>query len=75
MASSISWTPAQNKLFEDALALYDEDSPNRWQNIAKMVGKSVEEVKRHYEILMEDVERIEKGQVPIPPYGTNSKKT
>ncbi|KAF7828870.1 Protein RADIALIS-like 1 [Senna tora] len=67
-----SWTPTQNKLFEKALALYDMDAADRWQNVAKTVGKSVEEVKRHYEILKEDVERIEHGQVPFPPYSKNT---
>ncbi|KAI4327610.1 hypothetical protein L6164_020049 [Bauhinia variegata] len=73
MASS--WTPRQNKLFEKALALYDKETPDRWQNVAKVVGKSVEEVRRHYEILEEDVERIEHGQVPLPRYRTNSNNT
>lgn len=65
-----SWTPKQNKLFEKALALYDKDTPDRWQNIAKAVGggKSVDEVKRHYEILIEDLRHIESGRVPIPNY-------
>ncbi|KAL2348526.1 hypothetical protein Fmac_002526 [Flemingia macrophylla] len=63
-----SWTPRQNKLFEDALATYDRETHDRWQNVARAVGKSVEEVKRHYEILKEDVRRIERGQVPFPNY-------
>ncbi|XP_031278646.1 protein RADIALIS-like 4 [Pistacia vera] len=65
-----SWTPKQNKLFEKALALYDKDTPDRWQNIAKAVGggKSVDEVKRHYEILIEDLKHIESGRIPIPNY-------
>lgn len=71
MASS-SWTPRQNKLFERALALYDRETPDRWQNVAREVGKSVEEVKRHYEILKEDVKRIEHGQVPYPHYNNHS---
>ncbi|KAI5402455.1 Protein RADIALIS-like 6 [Lathyrus oleraceus] len=67
MASS--WTPKQNKLFEKALAKFDKDTPDRWQNVAKAVGgKSVEEVKRHYEILLEDLKHIESGHVPIPNY-------
>ena len=70
MASS--WTPRQNKLFEQALALYDRDTPDRWQNVARVVGRSVEDVKRHYEILKEDVERIEHGRVPFPRYKNNS---
>nr|KYP44761.1 hypothetical protein KK1_033739 [Cajanus cajan] len=64
-----TWTRLQNKQFERALALYDEDTPDRWQNIAKEVGnKSVEEVKRHYAILLEDLSSIESGHVPIPDY-------
>lgn len=67
--SSSSWTPRQNKLFEKALAVYDKDTPDRWQNIARAVGgKSAEEVKRHYEILIEDLRHIESGNVPFPNY-------
>ncbi|XP_028964751.1 protein RADIALIS-like 5 [Malus domestica] len=46
---SSSWTPKQNKLFEKALALYDKETPERWQNVAKAVGgnKTAEEVKKH----------------------------
>ncbi|KAL4615777.1 protein RADIALIS-like 4 [Castanea sativa] len=71
--SSSSWTPEQNKRFEKALALYDKDTPDRWQNVAKAVGgnKTTEEVKRHYEILLEDLRHIESGLVPIPKYRSN----
>ncbi|KAJ7967313.1 Protein RADIALIS-like [Quillaja saponaria] len=71
-----SWTPKQNKVFEKALALYDKDTPDRWQNVAKAVGgKSAEEVKRHYEILLEDLRHIESGHIPIPNYrSTGSSK-
>ncbi|XP_038715352.1 protein RADIALIS-like 3 [Tripterygium wilfordii] len=68
-SSSSSWTTKQNKQFEKALALYDKDTPDRWQNVAKAVGgKSPEEVKRHYEILIKDVREIESGRVPFPNY-------
>ncbi|KAK7372393.1 hypothetical protein VNO80_05771 [Phaseolus coccineus] len=64
-----SWTRMQNKQFESALALYDQDTPDRWQNIARILGdKSAEEVKKHYEILLEDLRHIESGRVPIPSY-------
>ena len=67
--SLTSWTPKQNKVFEKALALYDKDTPDRWHNVAKAVGgKSAEEVKRHYEILIKDVREIESGRVPFPNY-------
>ncbi|KAG9449661.1 hypothetical protein H6P81_009626 [Aristolochia fimbriata] len=71
-SSASSWTPKQNKLFEKALAVYDRDTPDRWQNVARAVGgKSADEVKRHYEILIEDVKYIESGQVPFPKYTSN----
>ncbi|PIN07095.1 hypothetical protein CDL12_20338 [Handroanthus impetiginosus] len=71
-SSSSSWTPMQNKKFEKALAVYDKDTPDRWQKIARAVGgKSAEEVKRHYEILVEDLKQIESGDVPFPNYKSN----
>ncbi|XP_056177395.1 protein RADIALIS-like 5 [Syzygium oleosum] len=68
--NSSSWTPMQNKMFERALALYDKDTPDRWHNVARAVGgnKSAEEVKRHYDILVQDLMHIESGQVPLPKY-------
>uniref|UniRef100_M0ZWJ6 Myb family transcription factor n=1 Tax=Solanum tuberosum TaxID=4113 RepID=M0ZWJ6_SOLTU len=64
-----SWTSRQNKKFEEALALYDRDTPDRWHNIARCVGgKSAAEVKRHYGVLVKDIMQIENGQVPLPNY-------
>ncbi|XP_073120208.1 protein RADIALIS-like 6 [Henckelia pumila] len=65
-----SWTTQENKLFEKALARFDKDTPDRWQNVAGAVGggKSAEEVKRHFDILIEDLRRIESGRIPIPNY-------
>ncbi|GJW61246.1 RADIALIS-like protein 1 [Tanacetum coccineum] len=57
-----SWTTKQNKAFEKALAVFDKDTPDRWHNVAKAVGgKTAEEVKQHYEVLVEDVKHIESG--------------
>lgn len=68
-SSSSSWTFKQNKMFERALAVYDKDTPDRWDNVANAVGdKTVEEVKRHYDILVEDIINIELGRVPLPNY-------
>lgn len=62
-----TWTTKENKAFEKALAVYDQDTPDRWLNVAKAVGgKTAEEVKRHYELLVEDVKFIESGRVPFP---------
>ncbi|XVE56063.1 hypothetical protein DITRI_Ditri03aG0206900 [Diplodiscus trichospermus] len=67
--SNSYWTPKQNKLFEKALAVYDKDTPDRWQKVAAAVGdKSPEEVRRRYEILVTDVMYIDSGQIPIPNY-------
>ncbi|CAN6477981.1 unnamed protein product [Victoria cruziana] len=68
--SSSSWTSKQNKSFERALAVFDKDTPDRWKNVAAMVGggKTAEEVKCHYELLTEDVKSIESGHWPPPSY-------
>ncbi|KAJ4851468.1 hypothetical protein Tsubulata_014137 [Turnera subulata] len=64
-----AWSAEKNKLFEDALAIYDKDTPDRWQKIAKVVGGTTEEeVKKKYEILLHDVYRIESDKVPLPNY-------
>ncbi|KAI4320985.1 hypothetical protein MLD38_034412 [Melastoma candidum] len=70
MSSGSSWTVKQNKMFENALAVYDKETPDRWQNLARAVGgnKSADEVKRHYEMLVEDVKQIESGKIPLPNY-------
>ncbi|PKI63657.1 hypothetical protein CRG98_015945 [Punica granatum] len=72
-SDSRTWTTEQNKLFENALAVHDRETPNRWQDIAKAVGgTSVNEVKRWYEILQRDIELIESDKIPIPKYRTSS---
>lgn len=70
--SGSNWTQRQNKQFEEALATFDRDTPDRWHNIARAVGgKSAEEVKRHYDVLVKDIMQIESDQVPLPPYRSN----
>ncbi|TQD70946.1 hypothetical protein C1H46_043529 [Malus baccata] len=67
--SNSTWTAKQNKSFEIALATYDRESPDRWHNIARVVGGTTEEeVKRQYEILLADINCIESGKVPLPKY-------
>ncbi|KAI9113384.1 hypothetical protein K1719_015909 [Acacia pycnantha] len=71
----MGWTREENRRFEDALAVYGPEDPNRWQHVANAVaGKSAQEVRRHYEILTEDVNRIERDQVPLPRY-VHSRRT
>ncbi|CDP02018.1 unnamed protein product [Coffea canephora] len=67
--SNSTWTKEQNKVFETALAIYDKDTPDRWHNVAKAVGgKTVEEVKMQYQLLVNDVALIEADKFPLPPY-------
>ncbi|XP_062202900.1 protein RADIALIS-like 3 [Phragmites australis] len=68
--SSSQWSPRQNKLFERALAVYDADTPDRWHNVARYMGgtKSVQEVRHHYQQLVEDVALIESGGAPFHWY-------
>ncbi|XP_020572564.1 protein RADIALIS-like 3 [Phalaenopsis equestris] len=73
--SASTWTKKQNKLFERALAVYDKDTPERWQNVARAVGgKSAEEVRLHYELLVEDLKFIESGHFPFPNYRSSGEK-
>lgn len=70
---STRWTAAENKLFENALALFDENTPDRWQRVAAMVpGKTVGDVIKQYKELEDDVSSIEAGLIPVPGYATSS---
>ncbi|XP_058782572.1 transcription factor RADIALIS-like [Vicia villosa] len=74
MSASGSWSGKENKAFERALAVFDKDTPDRWSNVAKAIGggKTAEDVKRHYELLVRDIRHIESGQVPFPNYNNNA---
>jgi Myb-like DNA-binding domain len=69
---SIAWTPEENKAFEDALARYDRDTPDRWEKVAKLINKSVVDVMTHYRDLEDDVSSIEAGLWPFPQYHNSS---
>lgn len=66
---SSTWTAEQNKIFETALTFVEEDRPDRWHIIAKLIGdKTPEEVKKHYEKLLEDLVNIDSGLIESPEY-------
>ncbi|KAF5444460.1 hypothetical protein F2P56_033590 [Juglans regia] len=66
------WSRHQDKAFEIALATHPEDAPDRWEKIAADVpGKTVEEIKHHYELLVDDINLIESGRVPLPSYNSS----
>ncbi|KAG0473651.1 hypothetical protein HPP92_015508 [Vanilla planifolia] len=67
------WTPQEDKLFENALAHFDEDRPDRWEKVAAMIpGKTAADVETHYHDLEEDVSFIEAGLIPFPLYSSSS---
>ncbi|OWM90316.1 transcription factor MYBS1 [Punica granatum] len=70
MSSATAWSREEEKAFENAIAMHwAEDSAEHWDKIASLVpSKSIEELKQHYEILVEDVRAIEEGKVQIPNY-------
>ncbi|RWR90391.1 transcription factor DIVARICATA [Cinnamomum micranthum f. kanehirae] len=68
-----SWTWEQDKEFEIAIATNAEDSSDWWEKIAAAVpGKTIDEIKHHYELLVEDINSIESGHVPLPAYVSSS---
>ncbi|KAL8090220.1 transcription factor DIVARICATA-like [Apium graveolens] len=67
--ASVEWNRYDDKLFEKALVMFPEDMPNRWQKIAEQVpGKTVEDVRVHYDALLHDVLEIDSGRVELPKY-------
>ncbi|KAL8139876.1 hypothetical protein V2J09_005897 [Rumex salicifolius] len=71
--TSSLWTFEEDKAFEDAIASYPEDSEDWWEKIAADVpGKTLDEIKKHYDILVEDVKQIDAGRVTLPNYSSSS---
>jgi hypothetical protein len=69
VAQTTEWTKEENKMFERALAIFDEHEPDRWLKVAAMIpGKTVNDVIKQYKKLEEDVCDIEAGRVPVPGY-------
>lgn len=70
--SNSEWSRKENKMFEEALAYYGEGTPNLWDKVSSAMGgiKSAEEVRLHYQDLVDDVKMIESGRVPYPKYKT-----
>ena len=64
----------EEKAFENAIAIHwstdqDEESEEQWEKMASMVpSKSMEELKRHYQMLLDDITAIEDGRIPVPNF-------
>ena len=59
-------------MFEEALAYYGVGAPNLCEKVTSAMGgtKSTEEVRRHFQFLVDDVNSIEHGRIPFPKYKT-----
>ncbi|KAI3721781.1 hypothetical protein L2E82_32799 [Cichorium intybus] len=67
--STVNWTFEEDKVFENAHVQCPEDAVERWALIAELLpGKTAADVEAHYKILLEDLEAIEAGLVPLPRY-------
>ncbi|XP_004251428.2 uncharacterized protein [Solanum lycopersicum] len=66
--NSSFWTKEEDKAFENALALFSGDSDKFLKIAAAVPGKSLQEIIDHYNVLVEDVNDIESGKVPLPKY-------
>lgn len=70
--TNTKWTQEENKMFENALAVHDRETADRWQKVADMIpGKTVSDVMSQYKELVNDVGKIEAGLYPSPDYSTS----
>ncbi|KAL8051545.1 hypothetical protein ABFX02_06G154200 [Erythranthe guttata] len=72
-AAAPSWTREEDKIFERALVEIPDGVNDRWRRIAHFLpAKSPEEVKEHYDDLLDDIHRIDSGLVELPCYSDDS---
>ncbi|CAM8977118.1 unnamed protein product [Rhodiola kirilowii] len=72
-SSSSSWTREEDRAFEGAIATHWvenlEDSDEQWEKIAAAVPtKTIEQLKHHYRLLVDDVNDIDAGLIAVPDY-------
>ncbi|XP_049406341.1 transcription factor SRM1-like [Solanum stenotomum] len=66
--NSSFWTREEDKIFENILAIYFDDNNLFMKMEEALPGKSVDQIKDHYSILLEDIDAIDSGRAPLPNY-------
>ncbi|KAK4730977.1 hypothetical protein R3W88_023965 [Solanum pinnatisectum] len=66
--NSSLWTREDDKIFENILALYFNDNNLFMEMEEALPEKSVDEIKDHYYILLEDIDSIDSRRAPLPNY-------
>ncbi|PHT37726.1 hypothetical protein CQW23_21299 [Capsicum baccatum] len=66
--NSSFWTKEEDRINEINLAIYSEDKDLCTNMEETLPGKSRDDILIHYNILIEDVEPIDSGCVPLPNY-------
>ncbi|KAG8379374.1 hypothetical protein BUALT_Bualt07G0081900 [Buddleja alternifolia] len=70
---SVGWSREEEKAFENGIAMHLVDNDYDWNKISCMVpSKSIQELKQHYQLLIQDVADIEAGIIPLPNYNTTT---
>ncbi|XP_010547700.1 PREDICTED: transcription factor DIVARICATA-like isoform X2 [Tarenaya hassleriana] len=71
VSGSSTWSREDDIAFENALVNHLDETEDRWEKIAADVpGKTPDQIKGHYELLVEDINSIESGRVPLPAYSS-----
>uniref|UniRef100_A0A3Q7ISF3 Myb-like domain-containing protein n=1 Tax=Solanum lycopersicum TaxID=4081 RepID=A0A3Q7ISF3_SOLLC len=58
----------EDKIFENFLAIHFNDNNLLTKMEEALPGKTVDEIKDHYNILLEDIDAIDFGGAPLPNY-------
>ncbi|PHT71897.1 hypothetical protein T459_22682 [Capsicum annuum] len=66
--NSSFWTKEEGKIQENTLAIYSRDKDLFTNMEEALLGKSRDDIINHYNILIEDLEPINSGHVPLPYY-------
>lgn len=69
LTNQSTWKRQEDILFEYALTVVPENCVDRWEKIASYVpGKTADEIRVHYQLLVDDLDDIEAGLIELPSY-------